>query len=143
MFDSREYQYSDTTVAILGKSLLGLRGLTWKRSQEKEVVTGRGNTGKAIQRGEKKYEGTLMVLKSDFDDMNKAARLSGYEDIVDVPGKYLVITCVFQKEEFVADTQTVMLENIEFTEYEDGLKTGDKFKEISLPFIFYKRPKYL
>ena len=133
-FDTREFEYADVKVKMLGAELTGLRGLTYKKSQEKEPVYGAGNKPKAIQRGNKKYEGTLMLLKSDFDLLNKAATTAGYEDITDVPGKDLLMTVVYQKD---SDSiiQTDILKTVEFTEYEDGMKQGDKFKEVTLPFI--------
>lgn len=133
-FDTREFEYADIKVKMLGAELTGLRGLTYKKSQEKEAVWGAGNEPKAIQRGNKKYEGTLMLLKSDFDLLNKAALVAGYEDITDVPGKDLLMTVVYQKN---SDSliQIDILKTVEFTEYEDGMKQGDKFKEVTLPFI--------
>ncbi len=137
-FDSREFEYADVMVSMLGKRLTGLRGLTYKKSQEKELVYAEGNQPKAIQRGNKKYEGTLMLLKSDVDELNIAARAAGYEDIVDVPGTLINISCVYEKVES-SGFQTETCINVEFTELEDGMKQGDKFKEISLPFIFLRK----
>ena len=97
-FDTREFEYADTKVKMLGAELSGLRGLTYKKSQEKELVYGAGNNAKAVQRGNKKHEGNLMLLKSDFDLLNAAALAAGYADIVDVPGKLIHISCVYQKE---------------------------------------------
>lgn len=133
-FDTREFEYADTKVKMLGAELTGLRGLTYKKSQEKELVYGAGNRPKAVQRGNKKYEGSLMLLKSDFDLLNKAALAAGYNDLTDVPGKLINISCVYEKEGDPV-IQTATLFNVEFTEFEDGMKQGDKFKEISLPFI--------
>lgn len=134
-FDSREFEFADVRVSILGTELSGLRGLTYKKSQEKELVYGAGNTPKAIQRGNKKYEGSLSLLKSDFDALNQAARNAGYEDITDVPGSKIDITCVYEGD---SGLRTDTLINVEFTEFEDGMKTEDKFKEIALPLIFLK-----
>jgi hypothetical protein len=133
-FDTREFEYADIKVKMLGAELTGLRGLTYKKSQEKELVYGAGNRPKAVQRGNKKYEGSLMLLKSDFDLLNKAAVAAGYGDLTDVPGKLINTSVVYQKEGD-ALIQTATLLNVEFTEFEDGMKQGDKFKEITLPFI--------
>lgn len=135
--DTREFEFSDTKVFMLGRELSGLRGLKYKKSQEKEQVFGAGNEAKGIQRGKKKYDGTLMVLKSDFDLMNAAAVAAGYEDIVDVPGHLIDITTVYQKTGS-STLSTDKIINVEFTEYEDGLGEADKFKEISLPFLALK-----
>ena len=137
-FDSREFEFADMKVTILGKRLVGLRGFTYKKSQEKELVYAEGNQPKAIQRGNKKYEGTLMLLKSDVDDINAIARAANYDDYVDIPGSEIVIACTYEKEEG-GKLVTVSLINVEFTEFEDGMKQGDKFKEVSLPFIFLRK----
>lgn len=137
MFDSNEFEYADVKVSMLGITLTGLRGLKYKKGQEKEPVYGAGNEVKAIQRGNKRYDGTLRLLKSDFDTLNRAALAAGYEDIVDVPGKLIDIVCVYKKDG-VAGMSTAGLINVEFTEAEDGLNQNDKFSEVSLPFICKK-----
>ena len=137
-FDSREYEFADIKVSMLGLELTGLRGLTYKKSQEKELVYAAGNQPKAIQRGNKKYEGSLMLLKSDFDVLSQAARAAGYEDITDVPGRLIDITILYQKSDDATALNVDTLQNVEFTEFEDGQKQGEKFKEISLPLMFLR-----
>ena len=61
MFDSNEFEFADVKVSILGVELTGLRGLKYKKIQEKEPVYGAGNEPKRIQRGNKRYEGTLQI----------------------------------------------------------------------------------
>jgi hypothetical protein len=136
-FNSREFEFADVRVQLLGAELSGLRGLVYKKSREKEPVYGAGADPKSIQRGNKSYEGTLTVLKSDLDALNRAAIAAGYEDIVEVPSKNIVITCVYEKQGDVG-VSTVSCIGVEFTEYEDGMKQGDKFKEVELPFIFLR-----
>jgi hypothetical protein len=139
--DSREFEFADIKVSLLGVELSGLRGITYKKTQEKEPVYGAGNQPKSIQRGNKKYEGTLMLLKSDFDILCRAAVAGGYEDITDVPSKDINITCVYQQSESTSIISTDTCMFCEFTECEDGMKQGDKFKEISLSFIFLRLKK--
>jgi hypothetical protein len=82
----------------------------------------------------------LSLLKSDFDTLEAAARAAGYDGIVDVPGHLINITNVYQKpgsSSVSTDTQI----NVEFTDAEDGMKQGDKFKEISLPYIYLRHKK--
>ncbi len=139
-FDSREYEFADVKVALLGANLSGLRALTYKKKQAKEAVYGQGNQPKAIQKGNKEYDGTLMLLKSDYDKLDAAAIAAGYEDITDVPYKNITLTCVYQnKDDNKLSTDTLL--GVSFTEVEDGMKTGDKFKEISLPFIYMRKSK--
>ena len=137
-FDSREYEFADIKVSLLGVELSGLRGLTYKKSQEKEVIYGAGNQPKAIQRGLIKYDGSLQLLKSDLDALNAAARAAGYDDVTSVPGRLINITCLYQKSDDATQLNVDTLQNCEFTEFEDGMKSADKFKEISLPMIFLR-----
>ena len=135
--DTREFEFADIKVNLLGRQLTGLRGLHYKESQEKELVYGAGNEPKAIQSGNIKYEGSLHLLKSDVDDLNTAARAAGYKNIMRVPAKDINITCVYQKQDG-EELHTAALISVAFHEKEDGMKQGDKFKEITLPFIFLR-----
>lgn len=136
MFNSKEYEFADIRVKLLGSQLSGLRGIMFKKAQEKEAVYANGSDPKTIQRGNKSYEGTLTVLKNDFDRMNVAARAAGYEDIIDVPFTQIVITVVFDNPGVGLTTHNLI--SLEFSDMEDGMKQGDKFKEIELPFIFLR-----
>ena len=138
--NSREFSFADIKINILGADLSGLRAITYKKSQEKELVYGTGSEPRAVQRGNKKYEGTLSVLKSDYDDMHAAAIAAGYADLMDVPAKDITATVVYQKDDG-SSIQTDVLYNMEFTEAEDGQKQNDKYKEVSLPFIFLRLVK--
>lgn len=134
-FNSRECEFADIKVSILGKECTGLRGITYDYEQEKEYVYGQGNKPRSIQRGNVKPGGTLMLLKSDVDDLNTAARAAGYKNIVHVPGKLVNVTVVYQKDDG-DPIKTDILLNVEFTKISDGQKQGDKFKEVELPFLF-------
>lgn len=134
-FDSRECEFADIKVSLLGRELDGLRGITYDYEQEKEYVYGQGNKPKSIQRGNVKPAGTLMLLKSDVDALNAAARAAGYKNIVHVPGKLINLTVVYQKDDG-DPIKTDRLLYVEFTKISDGQKQGDKFKEVELPFLF-------
>jgi hypothetical protein len=140
-FNSREFEYADVKVSIFGQSLDGLRGLTYKKAQPKEEVYGQGNAPKTFTRGNKKYSGTLSILKSDYDKLTKLAVSKGYEDLVDVPGSLIDITCVYQKDKGIPMLSTVLILNVEIEEEEDGMKQGDTFKEVALPFKALKVKK--
>lgn len=134
-FSSRECEFADIKVSLLGKELSGLRGLMYEQEQEKELVYGQGNQPRSIQRGNVKNSGTLFLLKNDQDELNAAARAAGYANILKVPGKLLNITCVYQKD----DGDPIKVDNllcVEFTKISDGQKQGDKFKEVEMPFLF-------
>jgi hypothetical protein len=133
MADYKEFEFADMQVNIFGLNLTGLRGLMYKKTQEKELLYGQGNQPRSIQRGNKKYDGTLTVLQSDLDLMNRAARAAGRDDVTDVPGKDITITCVYQQVDGLIKTDTFI--GVEFMDFEQGMKQGDKHKEVALPFV--------
>lgn len=137
MFDSNEYEFADIRVKLLGYQCSGLRGLTYKKSQEKEHVYAAGSNPRTIQKGNKKYEGTLTLLDSDKRKLDQIARAAGYEDITDVPHTLIFIVVVYDNPEIGLSTDTLI--GVAFTDAEDGMKQGDKFKEVELPFIFLRK----
>jgi hypothetical protein len=135
LVNGQEWEYGDIKVSVLGLNCTGLRGITYKKKQNKEAVGGQGNNPKAVQRGEKSYDGSLTLLKSDVDLLDAAAQDAGFEDLVDVPGNLITITASYQKDGAAVALNVDVIKNVEFLEAEDGMKKGDMFKEITLPFI--------
>lgn len=134
MFNSREYEFADMTVMVGGKDTVGLRGLKYSAKQEKEVLYGKGNEPIAIQKGNKSYEGELTILPSELETLrlNGDGTILGLQvDIVVVYGNPL------QGDVMVTD----VLQGVQFTEEPKGYKQGDKFAEITLPFIFLRLKK--
>lgn len=134
MFNSREYEFADMTVMVGGKDITGLRGLKYTTKQEKELLYGKGNEPVAIQKGNKSYDGELTVLASELETLrlNGGGTILGLQvDIVAVYGNPL------QGDVMVTD----VLQGVQFTEEPKDYKQGDKFAEITLPFIFLRLKK--
>jgi len=134
MFNSREYEFADLTVMVGGKDIVGLRGLKYNVKQEKEVVYGKGNEPIAIQKGNKSYEGELAILASELETLrlNGGGTILGLQvDIVAVYGNPL------QGDVMVTD----VLQGVQFTEEPKEYKQGDKYAEITLPFVFLRLKK--
>ncbi len=134
MFNSREYEFADLTAVVGGKDITGLRGLKYTTKQEKEHLYGKGNEPVAIQKGNKSYEGELTVLVSELETL----RLNGGGTILDLQ---IDIVAVYgnplQGDVMVTD----VLQGVQFTEEPKEYKQGDKFAEITLPFIFLRLNK--
>jgi hypothetical protein len=130
-FNSKEYRFANVAVSAFGTTFQGLRGVSYKKKQEKELLHAQGDKPIGIQRGNISYEGELKILKSDFDALNEAAVAAGYEDLIEMPG-FPIIVSYTNDTKIKVDT----LLNVEFTEFDEGLTQGDKFKELSLPIIF-------
>lgn len=134
MFNSREYEFADLTVVTGGKDIVGLRGLKYSAKQEKEVVYGKGNEPIAVQKGNKSYEGELTILASELETL----RLNGGGTILDL--QIDIVACYgnpLKGDMMITD----ILQGVQFTEEPKDYKQGDKFAEITLPFIFLRLKK--
>lgn len=125
-FNSREYEFSDTTVIVGGKDLLTLRGIEYTEKIEREVVYGKGKKPKAIQSGNLSYEGNVTMLQSDYEALVVAGKGSILNLSVDISTTYGNPPDILKTDRCVG---------IRFTEAKKATKQGDKFQEISLPFI--------
>ncbi|GCD76658.1 hypothetical protein JCM31826_01400 [Thermaurantimonas aggregans] len=133
MFDSREYEFSDITLILGGRDVTGVRGIKYTVKQEKELVYGKGKEPLKIQSGNKSYEGELTLLQSELEALIAVSPdksiLSLQLDAVVAYGN------PSQGDVMITD----VLQGIQFTEETKESKTGDKFLEIRLPFIFLRK----
>ena len=129
MFNSREYEWADLTLLLGGKDLTGIRGIKYTIKQEKEVVYGKGNMPIAIQKGNKSIEGEITVLQSELETMRLQ---SGTKSILDLQLDGVVCYGNPANGDVLV---TDVIQGIQFTEEPKELKQGDKFMEITLPFI--------
>lgn len=128
-FNSKEYSYCNMAVTVLGRPIAGLRGLEYTTKKSKEALYGAGVNPKAIQHGRREYEGTLTVLQSELEALNRAAKEAGHTDCLDIEFD-IVVTYL---SEGVLTTDIVRCASI--TEFPKGLKEGDLYSEHALPFI--------
>jgi hypothetical protein len=137
MFTTEECAWSQTSVRILGSTIKGLRGFSFKKGIEKEHLYAAGDDPIDIQSGNKKPEGSLKVLKYEFDKLNDAAQAAGYQDITEVPHELILITCAYKKK--ATDPMRVCeAAGVGFMEYEVAMEQNAKMTEISLPFLAIK-----
>ena len=129
MFNSREYEWADLTLLLGGKDLTGIRGIKYTIKQEKEVVYGKGNMPIAIQKGNKSIEGEITILQSELETMRLQ---SGTKSILDLQLDGVVCYGNPANGDVLV---TDVVQGIQFTEEPKELKQGDKFMEITLPFI--------
>jgi hypothetical protein len=137
MFDTLECSWSKVSVKLLGRTLTGLRGFSFKKGIEKEHLYAAGSDPIDIQSGNKKPEGSLKVLKYEFDMMNDAAQAAGYDDILEVPHSAVVITCAYKKNPN-DPIRIIEAQGVAFSEYDVNMEQNGKMTEISLPFLAIK-----
>lgn len=128
MFDSRQYEFADLTLAVGGRVLTGFRGLKYSSKQEKELVYGKGNQPQSIQKGNISHEGEITMLQSELETL----RLAGNGSVL---GLRLDAVAVYGDPANGDTLVTDKIRGLEFTEDPKELKQGDKFMEVTLPFI--------
>ena len=137
MYDTSECSWSHTSIKLLGRTLTGLRGFSFKKGIEKEHLYAAGSNPIDIQSGNIKPEGSLKMLKHEYDMLQDAAQKAGYNDILEVPHSLISITCAFKKKP--TDTIRVMeAQGVGFTEWDVAQEQNAKMAEVSLPFLAIK-----
>lgn len=129
-FNSKEYAWVDVNVVLLGKPVVGLRGIEYKSKRQKEALYATGKKARGIQMGRKEYEGTVTVLQSELIAMQAAAKSKGYDDVTDLEFDIIVS---YVSESGVVQTDKVV--NASITEAPNNMKEGDLYSEHALPFI--------
>lgn len=129
-FNSKEYAWVDVNVVLLGKPVVGLRGIEYKSKRQKEALYATGKKARGIQMGRKEYEGTVTVLQSELIAMQAAAKAKGYDDVTDLEFDIIVS---YVSESGVVQTDKVV--NASITEAPNNMKEGDLYSEHALPFI--------
>lgn len=127
-FNTREYEWSDTSVVVAGRLVTGIRGVSYTSSQEKEALYGKGNKPHAIQRGNKSYSGNIKLLQSELEALERAAG----GDALDVSFNIVVAYGNPSKGDAIS---TDLLKSCEITEIPKGMDQNDKFMEIELPIV--------
>ena len=128
MFDSRQYEWADLTLILGGRDITGIRAVKYTEKIEREAVYAKGRNPYSIQSGNISYEGEITMLQSEYEALVKAGKgsvlslsldgLFGYGN----PSSGDAII-------------TNRASGIRFTEAAREMKQGDKFEEITLPFI--------
>ena len=135
MFDTREYEWNDTTVMIGTRTITGIRGVKYSTKQDKQPIYGKGNEPYAIQKGNKSHEGELTVNMSELIALQSESKSGSILDLqVDV-------TVCYGNPSQGDVMHTDKLMGVQFTEEPQEIKQGDDHSEHTLPFIFLKKLK--
>lgn len=127
-FDTREHEWSDVNVILAGRPVIGIRGVSYTSSQEKEALYGKGNKPHAMQRGNKSYSGSIRLLQSELEALERAAG----GDALDATFNVVV---AYGNPSLSDRFSTDLLRGCEITEIPKGLNQNDKFMEIELPVV--------
>lgn len=133
MFNSRDYEFADGEIILAGRDVIGIRGWKYSSKAEREPLYAKGREPHSIQTGNFSYEGEVTMLLSEYDKLrNSSPRKSvlWFKNIT-MTGSYGDPT-----EGLPMMTHTIT--GIHFTEDTVEAKQGDKFMEVTLPFIATK-----
>lgn len=128
MFNSRQYSYADITLELGGRIVTGARGVKYDSKMEKELVYAKGNEPQHIQRGNISYEGEITILQSELETL----RQLGGGSVLNLRLDANVVYGDPAKDDVLVVDK---IRGLEFTEDAKELKQGDKFMEVTLPFI--------
>lgn len=134
IFTTEECAWKSTSVAILGKKIVGISAFDFKKGIDKEHLFAAGDQPLDIQTGNVTPSGSITVLKFEFDKLNDIAQAAGYDDISDVPHPLISITCQFKKYK-TSPIYIITAMGVAFQDWTVGQKQNDKKTDIQLPFL--------
>ena len=130
MPNTRQYEWDDISIVFLGKTISGIVAVEYGADRKKDYVYGRGNDPLSIQRGQKKYEGEITLLQSEYTELAILAKtVNPKYDITDISFDIAISYGV--GAQVVRD----IIRSAEFTEAKKGMKNEDTHMEIKLPFM--------
>jgi hypothetical protein len=128
LINGRQYEFADLTLYLAGRDVTGFRGIKYASKYDKEVLYGKGNKPMSVQRGNYSYEGELSLTQSELETL----KALGGGSILEL--SLNAVVCYGNPAK--GDTLiTDKLSGIQFTEDAKEIKQGDKFMEITLPFL--------
>lgn len=128
MFNSREYEWADLTLILGVSDITEVRAVKYGEKIEREAVYAKGRNPHSIQSGNIAYEGEVTMLKSGYDKLVKAGKGSVLSLALD--GLF-----GFGNPSNGDALQTNRAIGMRFTEAMTDIKQGDKFNEVTLPFV--------
>jgi hypothetical protein len=126
MVETKQFAWSDIKVRALGRDFVGIRGISYKRTVENEHLHGRGSKPIAIQRGNETCEGEITLLQSELEALTSAL------DVSDLTKTRFDVVVTYERNDKVV---TDIVKSVQCKEYEKGMSQGDKYMEISIPFL--------
>ncbi len=131
MLNTRQYEWSDITLILGGRDITKIRAVKYAEKIERESVYAKGRFPHSIQSGNISYEGEITVLQSEYEALVKAGNGTILSLVLDA-------LCVYGNPLKGDAMITDRIQGIQFTEAAKEMKQGDKFQEITLPFICLK-----
>lgn len=133
-FDSKECAWAQTKIVLFGRTITGIRGFSFSNTQEKEHLFAAGNDPIGIQSGNKAPKRNIKILKYEFDLLQDAAQLAGFDSISDVPHTGILITCSYKKD-ITDKLRIVEASGVAFSDWDVAMEQNAKMTDMTLPWI--------
>ena len=130
MVNGNEYAWEDIEVVMLGRPVVGIRGIEYKEEQTKTNIYGRGNKPVARTKGNKTYSGSITLLQSEVEALQAAAGEG--KSLNDLPRFY--ITVAYAPKSGGAIT-TDILRDCEFMDLTKAMNQNDPNMEVNLMLV--------
>lgn len=132
VINGKPVEWADLSVSIAGVKIDSrLKGLTVEVSQDKEPVHAGSNNPIAINRGNKTYSGTLVVLEAVLNALDLAVKAAQGQDLLDA--SFDIVGSV--RMQGVRGLKQLIIKGAEFRSFNWGMMQGDKQMPITLPFV--------
>ena len=128
LINGRQYEFADLTLVLGGRDVTGFRGIKYTSTQEKETLYGKGNRGMSIQKGNIAHSGEITLTQSELETLKTLGKGSVLNLSLNAVvcygnpanGDMLITDKIF---------------GLQFTEEAKEFKQGDKWMDVTLPFI--------
>lgn len=126
--NGREYEWGDCTLILGNRDVVRYRGVKYTKKVEREAIYAKGSLPVAIQSGNESFEGEFIMLQSEYQKLVKAGNGSIFGLMLDALHHYGNPS---RGDAMITDR----IESLRFTEAAKEIKQGDKFQEITVPWI--------
>ena len=126
--NGREYEWADLSLIVGGRDLTRFRGIKYSKKIEREHLHAKGRNPHSIQSGNVTCEGEITLLQSEYEALVMAGKGS-------ILGLSLDALVCYGNPTSGNAMITDRIETLWFTEVAKELKQGDKFMEITVPFL--------
>jgi hypothetical protein len=128
IINGRQYEFADLTLYLGGRDVSGFRGIKYTTTQEKEALYGKGNRAMSIQKGNISHTGEISLTQSELETL----KALGKGSVLNLSLNAVVCYGNPANGDMLI---TDKLFGIQFTEEAKEFKQGDKWMDVTLPFI--------
>lgn len=131
IINGNEYSWEDMEIIFLGKPIPmnGVTALSYEEKKEHTNIYGRGDKPVAMGRGKREYSGSITILQSELEAIQRA--LPSGKSMSDVTGFDITVSYAPKGGEVTTDR----LRYCRVGGTKKGMKTGDANMEIELPLV--------